>query len=65
MTREEFADWHRHPVTQFIHEVIKDRLEEGKEELALTAGLDPLQDSRKVGKLMAYQDFLDIGPEDS
>lgn len=65
MTKEEFSDWKRHPVTEFIHAVISDRIEQGKEELALSAGRDPIEDARKSGKLMAYSDFLDIGPEDA
>lgn len=60
MNSSDFADWKRHPITQLIFSEIERMIEYGKEELALTAGEDSGTDSKRVGKLIAYRDILDI-----
>jgi hypothetical protein len=41
---------------------------EGEEELGMTAGVDPVADNRRVGKIIALRDILelsfDFGDED-
>jgi hypothetical protein len=59
MTREEFVDWKRHPVTQSLLASIFNRIQEGREELGNTAGLDPHQDRLRVGIIRGHQDVLD------
>lgn len=60
MNSSDFADWKRHPITQLIFMEIERMIAYGKEELALTAGEDSVVDSKRVGKLIAYRDILDI-----
>lgn len=60
MNSADFNDWKRHPITQGLFNEIERLLEYGKDELAATAGEDPALDSRKVGKIAAYRDILDI-----
>ena len=65
MTKEDFHDWKRHPVTQTIFSYLNSLIAEGKTELAATAGVEPILDSRKAGKISAFQDILDMTFEES
>ena len=60
MTSSDFTDWKRHPITQGVFIEIERLMEYGRYELGVTAGVDPVMDSRKVGKIAAYQDILDL-----
>ena len=60
MNSADFNDWKRHPITIGLFNEVERLLEYGKEELAATAGIDSALDSRKVGKIAAYRDILDI-----
>ena len=53
-------DWKNMAITQEYFAVVKDRVDGIKEELAASAGVDPLQDRFKAGYLQACRDFLDV-----
>lgn len=60
MTKEDFNDWKRHPITISIFAHLESLIQEGKDELALQAGSVPFLDARKGGKIAAFQDVLDM-----
>lgn len=60
MNKQDFADWKRHPVTQVVISQLNGRIADIKDILAMSAGLDPLQDREYVGAIKAYQDLIDV-----
>lgn len=60
MNQQDFVDWKRHPVTQAVMSQIQGRINDMKEMLADSAGINPLQDREYVGAIKAYRDFLEI-----
>ena len=64
MTKQDFTDWKRHPMTISLFTSIHNRIQEGREELGHTAGLDPQSDRLKVGMLKAYEEIVEIDFEE-
>lgn len=64
MTREEFADWKKHPVTKQVFAGLQEREQEKAEELIQSAGIAPLQDRYLSGYIAALRDFYLIEAED-
>lgn len=60
ISKSEFVEWKHHPVTQIILEEIAKLIEEGKEELASSAGYDSGADRERVGKLSGLRALLEI-----
>lgn len=58
--KSEFVEWKNHPVTQIIFEEIAKLIEEGKDELAASAGHDSGADRERVGKLSGLRALLEI-----
>ena len=65
MTKNDFIDWKRHPVTQVMFAQLGKRIQEIYEILGEQAGLNPLRDRELVGAVKAYQDIINIEPEDT
>lgn len=63
ITRGEFAEWRRNPVTRALFEFIDEQVEQAKEGLAMDAGLNPLADRDLVGGIAAFRDVLEWQPE--
>ena len=57
-------DWKNLPITQVIMAEFKSRQKALKEELAQSAGLDPLSDRFKAGVIAAYEDVVNIELDD-
>lgn len=53
-------DWKSLDITQVILDEFRKRRDHLIAELALSAGIDPLEDRVRVGAIKAYNDFLDI-----
>lgn len=64
VTKDEFLQWKDNPVTQEVFQIIRDRREEAKDVLAISAGEDPVNDRFYVGMIRALSEFLDISFED-
>lgn len=64
MTREEFADWKKHPVTKQVFEGLRERERDKAEELIQSAGIDSQQDRYLSGYIAALRDFYLIEAED-
>lgn len=62
--KEDFRQWKDHPVTRAVLGELADRVEHLKNELAQSAGNDPIMDRFKVGYIQACNDFSDIELED-
>lgn len=63
ISKEEFADWQRNPVTREMVKWISEQVEQAKETLASDAGINPLADRDLVGGITAFKDVLDWKPE--
>lgn len=66
MTKADFTDWKRHPVTQQVFAQLQDRVDSLKEEIvAQVAHTDPRVMAEKAGAVQAFQHFLEIDYEES
>jgi hypothetical protein len=63
VTKDEFSDWLRNPVTKTLIEHIEEQVEQAKETLADSAGINPLADSNLVGGIAAFREVIDWKPE--
>lgn len=64
VTKQEFADWKNHPVTEAFFEACNDRVEDMKELLAVSAGFDSVNDSFNRGFIRAYREMQEFRPEE-
>jgi hypothetical protein len=64
VTQIEFIDWKSNPVTKAFFEAAKIRIEESKEMLSYSAGLDSMQDRFLAGLIQAYRELQDFRIED-
>ena len=64
MSKDEFVMWKQHPVTKLFFSAILENVEGLKQELAVEAGIDPLQDRTKVGAIKAFTDILTVQADD-
>jgi hypothetical protein len=60
-----FYDWKALSITQVIIAELQKRVENYLEELAQSAGVDPLEDRRKCGIIAAYREIINIHEEDT
>lgn len=66
MTKQDFVDWKRHPVTQQVLSQLAARIEELKDELVGHAKEgETTVLSHKAGAILAYQDIVLIEYEES
>lgn len=59
MTKADFIDWTKHPVTTQVFGQIKELIANLQEELGNTAGKDPYEDAIRVGAIRALRDVLE------
>jgi hypothetical protein len=57
-------DWKALAITQVIMAELRNRQRQLKEELAISAGVSPLDDRFKTGVIAAYEDVLNIELDD-
>lgn len=60
ITKDEFLDWKRSPVTIAIFSSMVERINDGAKELAGSAGVNPLEDRFKCGMIRAYQEVMSV-----
>ena len=60
VTKEEYLDWKRNPVTKALNSALIERINDGAKELAGSAGLNPLEDRFKCGIIHAYHEILTV-----
>jgi len=60
MNRSDFKDWQSHPISKAFFVAINNKVENLKEELALSAADDPKWDAVKRGAIQALRDIQDV-----
>lgn len=63
-TKSDFVDWKSNPVTKAVFAEIKTLIDEGVETLALSAGVNPVDDRLIVGKINGLRSLLEISFSD-
>lgn len=64
LTKEEWIDWKNSPVTRAFYAAVNIRIEDAKEVLASTAGIEPDTDNFYRGFIAAYREMLEFTIED-
>lgn len=63
-TKGDFDLWKVEPLTRAWFEACRQRIEDGKEQLAASAGVDPVMDNFIRGMIYAYREMLDFRVDD-
>jgi len=63
ITKDEWTDWKTHPVTKAFFEAIQYRIDDAKEDLSRSAGLEPDNDNWYRGFCHAYREALEFDIE--
>jgi hypothetical protein len=64
MTKSDYLDWKRHPVTADVFYQLEGRVTDLVEALVQNAGIDPIADATNSGAIRAYRDMLSISFEE-
>lgn len=64
ITVSDFSDWRSNPVTKAFYEACNIRVEDAKDQLSISAGLDPVQDNLLRGLILAYREMQDFRVDD-
>ena len=64
ITATEFADWKSDPVTKAFFAACQQRIEDAKDNLAISAGLMPTEDNFMRGFIRAYTEMFDFRIDD-
>ncbi len=64
ISKSEFIDWKSNIVTRAFFDAINERIEDAKEILGHSAGLDSISDNFYRGFIHAYKEALDFKIED-
>jgi hypothetical protein len=64
MTYSDFLNWKQDPVTQAFYEAMEIRIEDAKETLAVSAGIDNATDNFNRGFIAAYAEATNFTVED-
>ena len=64
ISRAEWEQWQQDPITQAFYYAAKERIEEVKDVLAYSAGLESNDDNFNRGFLRAYMEMLDFRVDD-
>lgn len=64
ISASDFLDWKSNPVTRAFFDACNIRIEDAKEELAISAGLNATQDNLLRGIIYAYREMQDFHIED-
>ena len=58
ITKSEFEEWQNHFITKAYYSAVYQRIEELKEVLSTSAGLDPNQDNLIRGMIRAFREVI-------
>ena len=64
LSKEEFQDWKQSPATEAVFEIVVNRIEDCKDMLAESAGVDSSQDRFFAGMIRAFREVLAVNWED-
>lgn len=60
ITASDFIEWKAHPVTKAFFQACYERVEEAKENLSVSAGLNPQEDNMLRGFIRAYREIQEF-----
>jgi len=60
ISKEDFATWKQDKVTEAFFELCAERIQDLKDILADTAGIDPVNDNHNRGFIKAYEEGLKV-----
>jgi len=64
ITASDFLDWKSNPVTKAFFEACNQRIEDAKDNLAISAGIDSTQDNLLRGFVLAYREMQEFRIDD-
>ena len=64
VTYSEWLDWRKSPVTKAFYDACLERIDDAKNQLAFSAGLDQAQDNFYRGFVHGYIEMLDFRVEE-
>ena len=64
ITASDFLDWKSNPVTKAFVQACDERVEDAKNELAISAGINPTQDNLLRGFILAYREMQEFRVDD-
>lgn len=64
ISASDFLDWKSNPVTKAFFEACNIRIEDAKDELAISAGVNSVQDNLLRGIIYAYREMQDFRIDD-
>lgn len=64
VSKDEFLDWKKNPVTIAVFASIVEKINLGATELSYSAGIDTSEDRYKTGMIAAYRDVLEVQLDD-
>ena len=60
ISKAEFVDWKKDPVTKAFFVAVENRIEDAKDVMSVSAGLDQVQDCVTRGMITAFREVLNI-----
>ena len=64
ITASDFQDWKLNPVTRAFFEACNERIEDAKDNLSISAGIDATQDNLVRGIIYAYREMQEFRIDD-
>ena len=64
ITASDFIEWKSNPVTRAFFEACNERIEDAKDNLSISAGIDSTQDNLIRGIIYAYREMQEFHIED-
>lgn len=64
ITASDFIEWKSNPVTRAFFEACNERIEDAKDNLSISAGIDSVQDNLMRGIIYAYREMQEFRIDD-
>ena len=64
ITASDFIEWKSNPVTRAFFEACNERIEDAKDNLSISAGIDSVQDNLIRGIIYAYREMQEFRIDD-
>lgn len=64
ITVSDFSDWRSNPVTRAFYDACNTRIEDAKDQLSISAGVDSTQDNLLRGLIWAYREMQEFRVDD-
>lgn len=64
VSKDDFIQWRQHPVTAHLFFTLRKEIREHEEFLGKHAGMNPPEDRRRCGYILACNEILEFKPEE-